>query len=338
MSELKTGKSFRNGMQFAWNSSSISLATECLYKYKLSVIDGWGSPRPSVHLVFGGHYATALEHYHKHLAEGKTWAEAVRLIVHEALINSWVPEHECERCVGTGRIFNADHEIEGAPICEKCEGTGVISGRPQDFDHNTKTRENLIRSIIWYCDHFRDDPMTVLRDATGAPLVEHTGVFEVDDGILFTCHLDSVVDYASHPYIRDQKTTGSTISPRYFEGYKPDIQMSMYTFMGKALFNIPVKGVIIDAAQIAVGFTRFERGFTFRTDSELAEWYDDTLYTIETARRATRENYFPRNTSSCGNYGGCPYRGACSRSPEVREQFLKADFVKGSRLDPLDIR
>lgn len=335
MNQIVERKSFRDGMQFAWNSSSVALATECLYKYKLSVIDGWGSPRPSVHLVFGGHYATALEHYHKKVAEGKTWTEALHEVVHEALINSWVPEHKCPRCDGTGLV---ESSAEPYPMsCLNCND-GVVPGKPQDFDHNTKTRENLIRSIVWYVDQYHDEPMTVLRDSEGKPLVEHTGVLEVDNDILFTCHLDSVVDYAGHPYIRDQKTTGSTISPRYFEGYKPDIQMSMYTFMGKALFNIPVKGVIIDAAQIAVGFTRFERGFTFRTESELSEWYDDSMYTIETARRATKENYFPRNTTSCGNYGGCPFRGACSRSPEVREQFLKADFVKGLRLDPLDIR
>lgn len=333
MTELKVGKSFKDGLQFAWNSSSITVATECLYKYKLQVLDGWGNPRPSVHLIFGGHYATALEHFHKHVAEGKTWQEALREVVREALVNSWVPEHKCERCDGKELYMETD-----TVYCEACGGTGWIEGKPQLFDHNTKTRENLIRSIVWYVDQFHDEPMTVMRDRNGAPLVEHTGVLQVDNDILFTCHLDSVVEYAHDPYIRDQKTTGSTITPRYFDGYKPDIQMSMYTFMGKALFNIPVKGVIIDAAQIAVGFTRFERGFTFRTESELSEWYDDTLRTIETARRATQENYFPRNTTSCGNYGGCPFRGACSRSPEVREQFLKADFVKGARLDPLDIR
>lgn len=325
-------KSFKDGMQFAWNSSSITVASECLYKYKLQVIDGWANPRPSVHLIFGGHYATALEHYHKHVAEGKTWQEALREVVREALINSWVPEHDCPECT------SENSSVRLAINCYRCDNTGRIPAGPQLFDHNMKTRETLIRSIVWYVDQFHNEPMKVLLDREGKPLVEHTGVFDVDDGILFTCHLDSVVDYAGDPYIRDQKTTGTTLTPRYFDGYKPDIQMSMYTFMGKALFNIPVRGVIIDAAQIAVGFTRFERGFTFRTDSELAEWYDSSMATIQAARNATRENYFPRNTTSCGNYGGCPFRGACSRSPEVREQFLKADFVKGLRLDPLDIR
>lgn len=336
MNQLIERKSFRDGMQFAWNSSSITVASECLYKYKLQVIDGWGSARSSVHLIFGGLYATALEHYHKHVALGDTWEEALCKVVHGALINSWVPEHKCLRCDGTGTVETSS---EPYPIsCTPCFGTGTIEGKPQEFDHNTKTRENLIRSIVWYVDQFHDEPMFVLKDHEGNPLVEHTGVFQVDNDILFTCHLDSVVEYAHDPYIRDQKTTGSTLTARYFDGYKPDVQMSMYTFMGKALFNIPVKGVIIDAAQIAVGFTRFERGFTFRTESELSEWYDDSMFTIELARRAAKENHFPRNTTSCGNYGGCPFRAACSRSPEVREQFLKADFVKGLRLDPLDIR
>lgn len=334
MTDLSSRPSFRDGVQFAWNASSITTASECLYKYKLQVLDGWGTKTNSVHLIFGGHYATALEHYHKHIAEGKTWLEALKLVVHEALINSWVPEHECPKCQGVGTY---EDDAEFFPACIECNGTGMVEGKPQEFLDAAKTRENLIRSIVWYVDTYHDEAMTILT-VNGKPAAELSFAFPVDDDIVFAGHLDNLVEYAGNPYVRDQKTTKSAITDHYFDGYKPDIQFSMYAFAGKAVFNTPVKGVIIDAAQIMVGFTRFARGFTFRTDSELSEWYESSMYTIEAARRATRENFFPRNPTSCGNYGGCPFRSACSRSPEVREQFLKADFVKGRRLDPLDQR
>lgn len=334
MTDLSTRKSFRDGLQFAWNASSITTASECLYKYKLQILDGWASPHSSVHLIFGGHYATALENYHKHIALGKTWEEGLELVVHEALINSWVPEHECSNCKGSGYF----EDTEGMEVpCPRCDAVGIIKGHPQEFLDAAKTRENLIRSIVWYVDQYHDEAMKIL-EVNGAPAAELSFAFEVDDGIMFAGHLDNLVDYAGAPYVRDQKTTKSVLSDHYFDGYKPDIQFSMYTYAGKVVFNTPVKGVIIDAAQIMVGFTRFARGFTFRTDSELSEWYDSSMYTIEAARRATKENHFPRNPTSCGNYGGCPFRSACARSPEVREQFLKADFIKGRRLDPLDQR
>lgn len=207
--------------------------------------------------------------------------------------------------------------------------------------HNTKNRETLIRSIVWYLDEFRDDPLPILRLADGRPALEHTFLLPVDDNLVFTGHIDRLVEYSGGPYVMDQKTTASTVTPYWFEQFSMDTQMSMYTFAGRAVYGTPVKGVIIDAAQIAVGFTRFTRGFTFRTDGHLDEWYGDTLYHISLARRATAEQYFPTNPSSCNLYGGCAFRKVCSRSPEHRLPFLKGDFIQApehERWNPLRTR
>lgn len=295
----------QDGVQFAWDSTSIKIAEECLYKYKLKMLEGWTPHRLSVHLIFGQHYATALEHYHKLVASGTDPEDAIVAIVHEALINTW------------------DRE----------------AGTPVEFDHNSKTRENLIRTIVWYLDQFgEDDSCQTVLLSTGAAAVEHSFRLPVDGDIVLSGHLDRLVEYQHRVYVQDQKTTGTTITPRYFEQWNPDTQMSLYTFAGQAIFDLPVKGVMIDAAQVAVGFTRFERGFTFRDDAQLEEWYDNAMFHIEAARKATREQHFPMNTSSCGNYGGCQFRHVCSKSPTVREQFLKADFVQGKRWDPLEVR
>lgn len=300
--------SFRDGVQFAWDSTSITLATECQYKYYLKMIEGWTDPHLSVHLRFGQHFATALEHYHKHRFEGADYNQATLLVVKEALEATW-------------------DRTEDNP-----------AGAPWVSNHNTKTRENLIRTIIWYLEQFRDDPMQVIVLANGKPAVELSFQIDIDDGNVLCGHLDRLVDYANDLMVTDNKTTGSAISQKYFDGYKPDIQMSTYTFAGKTVFNMPIKGVVIDAAQIMVGFSRFERGITLRSEDELSEWYDDTMYTIERTQRATVENYFPRNTTACGNYGGCQFRAACSRPRSVREQFLLADYVRGERWDPLKAR
>lgn len=298
----------KDGIQFGWDSTSIKLAEECLYKYKLKLIEGWQPETLSVHLRFGQHYATALEHYHKFVALGIDHDEAVYLVVKEALEDTW------------------DRPEDG-------------EAGPWESDHNVKTRANLIRTIIWYLEQFgKDDAVSTLILSDGVPAVEHSFALPVDNGIVFAGHLDRLGVYAGDPYVQDQKTTGSTITQRYFEGFNPDTQMSMYTFAGKVAYGIPVKGVIIDAAQIAVGFSRFERGFTFRVEAQLNEWYDHTMYHIEVARKATRENFFPMNRSSCGNYGGCEFRDICSRAPSVREQFLKAKYIRGPRWDPLTPR
>lgn len=299
-------KSFdENNIQFGWDQTSIKLAEECLYKYKLRMLDGWRGRGGNVHLIFGGVYASALEHFHKYRAQGMDHEEALITVVREALVATWI--------------------------------TGEEPG-PWISDHNTKTRENLIRTIVWYFEHFRDDPCQTVILSSGVAAVEHSFQLPVDDGIIFAGHLDRLVDYGGKIYIQDQKTTGSTITPRYFLSYNPDTQVSMYSFAGKAIFHLPIKGLMIDAAQIAVGFTRFERGFIFADEASLNEWYDDTMATIQRAIKATKENYFPKNRSSCHKFAGCEFREVCSRSPHVREQFLKADFEQGERWDPLEAR
>ena len=300
--------------QFAWDSTSLKLAETCLYKYYLKMQVGYQPERKSAHLIFGGLYAKALEDYYKALAEGIDREQAIRDVVHAALVDTW------------------DYELddEGEPI----EG----SGQPWQSDHNLKTRGNLVRSIVWYFEQFRDDPCATVILSSGAPAVEHSFKLPVDNGIIFSGHLDRLCDYSNSLYVQDQKTTGTTISSRFFDGFSPDTQMSMYTFCGKAIFGLPVKGVMIDAVQIAVGFSRYERGFTFRSNDQLEEWYDATMNNIERANKANAEHYWPMNPSACGNYGGCEFRNVCSRSPSVRKQFLLGDFTIGPIWNPLKSR
>ena len=303
-----------DGLQFAWSAHSIGLAETCLYKYFLVKIEGWRPVRKSVHLLFGGWYATAIEHYYRARFEGMSSNDALCAVVRETLITTRELEHK------DGTWHLDDKRYQGDPY------TGAW--RPWQSDHNTKTRETLIRSIVWYVDQFEDDALKTITLADGSPAVELMFTLDLGNDLILRGKLDRLVDYAGDTYVLDQKTTGTTITPRYFEGWSPDTQMSTYTFAGQALYKLPIKGVILDAAQIAVGFTRFERGFVFRSSSQLEEWYKSALYHIEAARSATREGYFPQRFSSCGNFGGCEFRSVCSRSPEVREQFLKADFVK----------
>ena len=302
------------GIQWAWNSSSIGLVETCLRKYYLRVICGWTPGGMQVHLWFGSHYATGLERYHKLIADEVPREEAIRTIVHQALIDTW--DHETDK--------------SGNPI----PGTG----KPVDSLHNAKTRENLVRSLVWYCEEFKKDPCKIITLGSGKAAAEFSSVLHIDDTITFCAHMDQLVEFGGEQYVMDQKTTKYTLTPKYFDGFNPGTQMSMYTFMGQAILSSPIKGVIIDAAQIAVGFTRFVRGFTFRTAGELTEWFDDAMHWIERGREATRENFFPKNTTACGNYGGCEFRHICGRDPQHRDKFLRADFIKKPMLNPLEKR
>jgi hypothetical protein len=236
---------------------------------------------------------------------------------------------------------------------------------PVDWGHNLKTRETLVRSVIWYLEEFgvNDAAQTVIL-ANGKPAVELSFRLEMDWGpkyhqilgtdkpwkvtesgidlvspqpYILSGHLDRVVSFQDGIYVMDRKTSSTTIGGYYFDGFNPDNQMSLYTFASKVIYSTPVKGVIIDAAQIAVGFTRFSRGFTFRTEAQTEEWLANTKEWLDLAESYAVKGFWPMNDRSCHMYGGCAFRKVCSKSPEVRQKFLESDFEK-RHWNPLEAR
>jgi hypothetical protein len=308
-------------IQFAWDSTSLGWLKTCPRLYQYSMLEGWRSRGESVHLKFGQLYHSALEGYDKLRADDILAPcghdEALHRIVQWAMESTW------DRVTETG--------------------TDVETGHPWLSDHHSKNRETLIRSIIWYLDQFKDDPASTLILANGKPAVELSFRMEMEwgpspDGFhewrkgdpqyLLCGHLDRVVEFGGQKYVMDRKTTGSSPTPHYFDGFAPDNQMSIYTLAARVQFSTPVAGVIIDAAQIAVGFTRFQRGFTYRTEAQLEEWLADFRFWTAQAEGFAEANHWPMNDKSCGMYGGCTFRKICSKSPEVRERFLESDFER----------
>lgn len=337
-------------IQYSWDSTSLGWLKTCPRLYQYSMIEGWRSRGESVHLKFGQLYHSALEQYDKLMAsaEVKDHDACLQIVVQTTLEHTWEwptePNTKDEPYVSSG-------------------------GKPWSPDHPSKTRETLIRSVIWYLDHFKDDPAKTVVLANGKPAVELSFRMELDygpsyyrriplpstklsDGVpvedpptvekvtkpyVLCGHLDRVVEFTGGTYVMDRKTSGSTIGSAYFDQYHPSNQMSLYTIAAKVVYQTPVKGIIIDAVQIAVGFSRFSRGFTYRTDAETEEWLSNTKQWLTLAEEYATAEFWPMNDTACNNYGGCTFRKICSKSPEVRQKFLETDFVKRP-WNPLEVR
>jgi PD-(D/E)XK nuclease superfamily len=297
-------------LQYAFDSTSLGWWKECPKKYEYSMIHGYTTKSEQVNLLFGIWFHTALETYYKYrqerqiLTDGKflkeqmSHDEALQLVIHDALCNTYY------------------REVDGHPY------TG-----PWQSDHATKTRETLIRSVIWYLDEFgQGDPCKTIILHNGKPAVELSFQLDIGNDLVLCGHLDRLVSFAGENYILDHKTSSSTITNYYFEQYKPDNQMSLYTLAAQSIYKVPAKGVMIDAVQIAVGFSRTTRGFTYRTPAELEEWLNETRLIIEDIHRDARRGYFAHNDKSCHKYGGCPFRKVCGSDPSVREAILKSEY------------
>jgi hypothetical protein len=306
------------GFQFAWDATSISAFEKCPRYYQLRHLEGWQPQNKSEHLIFGGVYASALEHFAKKLAAGMDREQATREVVHEAMIATWTHERETLE--------------DGTTV--PVPGTGT----PWESFNSAKTRETLIRSIVWYLAHFENDPAETLILSDGTPAAELSFSLPFGDQYLYCGHMDKIVTYAGNIYVQDQKTSGNAITGHFFDNFTPDVQMSGYAWAGNIMFALPISGVMIDAAQIAVGFTRFARGFVSRPPALLDEWYENTMWTIEQAKVAHETGIYRMNRQSCGNYGGCDFRRVCSRHPEHRNAVLNTDFTRAPRWDPLQRR
>lgn len=298
------------GLQLAWDSTSLGLLKECPYKYFLSIILGYQSRGDNIHLTFGLHYHAALERYDHAKFAGATHDEAQRAALRYILQATWNREGK----------------------------------RPSwASDDPNKNRFTLARTVVWYLEEFANDPVETVRLTNGKPAVELSFRFETSykattgETFLLCGHLDRVGTLNGETYILDRKTSKSTLGRYFFEKFSPDNQFTLYMLAGKLAYALPVRGMIVDAAQVGATFSRFERGFISRTESQLEEYYEDLGYWIENAQRYAEAQHWPLNEKACGNYGGCPYRKICSRSPETRETWLKAEFSKRV-WDPLQTR
>lgn len=292
-------------VQFAFDSTSLGWLKQCPRYYEYAQIHGYRSTGLNIHLRFGQVYHSALELFDRLKVAGADYEEALDQVVDFALCETW-----------------DDRGAESNP-----------AGHPWTTNDTAKNRETLIRSVIWYLEQFREDPAKTIVLENGRPAVELSFSLELDFGprqfpnvnYILAGHLDRVVEFAGDTYVSDRKTTKQTLSPHYFEQFEPDNQMSLYTLATQIIYDIPVKGVIIDAVQIAVGFSRFERGMTFRSQNQLDEWLKNARYYFDLAERYAEEGYYPQNDKACFN---CTFRRICSKDPSVRQTFLDSDFVK----------
>jgi hypothetical protein len=279
---------------------------ECPRKYFYHMIEGWSGRGESIHLRWGIHYHEALDLYEKLRHEGATHDAALHEVVATLLRSTW----------DEGKPWRAAADL------------------PADDKASLKNRENLVRSVVWYLEKFGPNDPAATKVANGRPMVELHFQFELDhsDHIGYPyslCgYLDRVVDFQGEAFVMDRKTTTSTLGSYYFDQYDPDNQMSFYTLAAEVAFKTPVKGVIVDAAQVAVGFTRFVRSFVFKTYDQLEEWMKDLKIFLAQARMYAEANYWPMNDKSCHKYGGCVFRGICSKSPQIRDKFLESAFEK----------
>ncbi len=306
MTEPLVNTSFSGSMQLAWDSTSIGALKKCPRYYQLSIVLGHQPRTQRVDLDFGIWLHSARERYYHARAQGASHDDGVDAAVDYALKATW----------------------------------NSALGRPWISDHPQKNRLTLIRTVVWYLDHWENDHLETVHLANGKPAVELSFKFALDFGtrmgkpFVLCGHIDRLVRWQNFVRVSDLKSTKHTLDQDYFAGFIPDNQMFTYNFASRVIYEEPTNGIIIDGAQVAVTFSRFGRGFLTITDDQIDEWYEGLRVWLAQAEMYALANFWPMNEKACFR---CEFRGICAKPPSTRDEWLRGAFTRRV-WDPLQRR
>jgi hypothetical protein len=320
-------------IQFAWDSVSLTAALTCAQKYKLEIIEGWSpkGPDAAVALNFGILLHAGVEQFHRLRMEGAEHNDAVIGSLKHLLT------------IKTRKGFNA---VEHLPTPSQVELMMLEDELDEDGDpmkmnnSRIRTRYHLFRALVWYFEHYRDDPLKVIKLRNGQPAVEFS--FRVPTGeyltsgeeILVSGHLDKAVEFNGEPYFTDLKTT-KAFTYTWKDMFDISHQMSGYTYGGKVGMALPVRGGWVDGIQLQVGGVKFQRIPTTRSESQLQEYIKMVGYVARLAESWYNEDHYPLNPTSCFL---CHFKSVCKQPKEFRHGYLKTYFEQREAWNPLQSR
>lgn len=312
-------------LQYAWDSVSLTNILSCPRRYQLSIVEGYTPRNPgfAIALVFGILFHKGLEFYHEAKAAAADHEEAVRHAVGQVA------------ALPATSTLPTDDDIEGLAEGHDPDEDDGIALR----NSKVRTRYYLFRALVWYLEHYRDDPASTIILASGKPAVELSfriplDLPGVDYPVLLCGHIDRGVEFNGRLYASDYKTTKSLTS-QFFDMFDLSHQMTGYTVAGSVIFDQPVKGAIIDGVALQVGGVKFGRKPTTRTAGQIREYMELLVYANTQAKKFHDEQRYPMNTAACYF---CDFKQVCRQPPEYRQQFLEQHFERKRGWNPLENR
>lgn len=314
-------------LQFAWDSVSLTAAMACWRRYQYAIIEGLQpkGPARAIALDFGIAFHKALEWYENLKAEGLDHDEATRQTVL--------------------KLVGYSHYMK-LPTTEEAEAEAAAAAADEDGDdgistRNTKirTRYHLMRAVVWYLEHYREDEAKTLIQPSGKPAVEVSFriPIPVDVGgrqALLVGHIDRAATLNGHTYVSDYKTTKG-LSRQFFSDFELSHQLTGYSLAGSVIFEQPISGIIIDGIALQVGGAQFKRQITKRSEGQISEYLDTVANTLSEAEYHAETQLYPMNTSACYF---CQFKELCSKPPEYRENYKQMLYDRTSPWNPLENR
>jgi hypothetical protein len=345
-------------LQIAWDATSLAKFMGDPATYYYEIIEGWKSRWPSPVLHFGTYLHAALETYDKRRFGGATVSDAIDAAFDTAIaqtaehftcpVHGEIPRSEVDEMEPDEWDFPMYSHRECGKVVTYLPTLDGMAEYGKTEDKNKRTRKALLRAVVWYGEEYGDDdPVTVHDAGGGTPAVELSFRMPLEiktpDGepYILCGHMDGVCEYDGRVFVRERKTTAATLGKYYMQRFSPNPQVSTYALAARAVLDRPATGVLLEATQTAVGFSRFHRSFVDRTPAQNDEWLETLQWYIKDAERMALEGFWPINEANQMLYGGNTFRDIFAKDPAVREGFLRQKFwqaPEAERWDPIASR
>ena len=323
-----------------FDNTRVNAARTCMRYFYYAHVRDWQPDSKRLPLIFGSAW---------HASMDVIWAH------HAELASLWTSAPS--RKVIDGRKEIADKAFD-AFVGEWTEGGMPPPAElsPDDLEDLSPKHPFIAMEMIYnYAEHrasFFAQP--------GFELIDIERPFAVpmdpnDKKLFYVGRMDKVFRINKDIYCGEHKSSGAyrkngPFREEFLESFSPNSQIDGYLFAGRIDFGEHFKAVYVDAA---LTHKQVHDGFRFipveRQHAQIDAWLWETHTWIDQIHgnmQALRERSgdrsapylaaFPKNTSSCGNFGRCPYLDLCKMLPNPERQKEPPLGYKTSHWSPFD--
>lgn len=283
------------------DSTMLTCFRSCPEKFRLEFVYGLRPEGISIDLHAGGCFALALETcYEAVWLSNKPLEEALR-IAHAAFLVAWgefeIPEYK-KTAKTLDRVWEAVEEYfrKFAPHTDHTKPY-FVNHKPT-FEYTFAIPLEPAEK-----DNTRGDWFP-LHPVTGEPWI-YSGRF------------DMLGEYCGKPVVRDEKTTGRSISSGWADQWNLRNQFLGYVWAcqqsGLELDSVVIRGIAIQKTKIDI-----QEAIKVYSQHLIERWHEQLRRDLWRLRRAWDEGYFDLNLGdACTDYGSCIFTDICqSKTPE----------------------
>ncbi len=297
-------------LRLAWDATMLTAYMRDPLTYFWKHVQGYGTPRTNNTLSFGTIWHEATGAFDAATYAGADRVEALR--------------------AGIARAKEKADEM-GLPYTGK---------KGDEAKRNLRT---LLRALIWWEQDTLHRKWRALPNGDGSPAIEVRFVLPLgvraytgEEFVLCGSFDSAIEDEDGNAWVLERKTTTKTLGPFFWQTYDPCMQTYLYDYVAPQLYpERRLRGVIVEAMQTGVEFSRSETHNIVRTDEQRAHWHEVMLYWMRRAEQDARDDAWKRALNCEATQYGSIYKDIQKRDPRVWQALLNTDLEKRELWNPL---